>query len=117
MANDLSDAEFSSVEQCRPKLIHVVTDAITDYINDDALCSADGLSFPDRSKLTGEYYLEDENYSSDSFTIAIRLTVRCLEKPHRFSERADDYLGFFIGLTLSRATAELDLHTLDSAAL
>lgn len=117
LESNLTDAELAIVDQRQVELLQVVQNALTEYVNDDSVCFTDGVDFPNRDKITGEYYLQNEVYQSQSGGIEIRLTVHCVEKLDQFSERTDDYLGFFVGLTLDLITSELSLHTLDSIAL
>lgn len=81
------------------KILRLVHGCVSDYLNDDSLCFADGENFPDRNRLTGEYYVGNLSVVEDgagAYQVSIR--ARCLEKSQLSSDESQDYLGLEVRL-------------------
>jgi hypothetical protein len=97
--DSLTAAEFATIQRHRALLLKIVHREVENYLNDPLLCP-EGGSFPDRLRLTGEYYIGAESYTAhrepDWFQISVM--CRCLEHPKAGVPREDDYLGLEVWL-------------------
>ena len=95
----LTNAEYAAIQAHRGQLLGVVHQELEEYLNAQGLYS-EGESFPDRLRMTGEYYIGSENYLRQGTTgwIQISIMCRCLEGPKNGLHRHDDYLGLEVWL-------------------
>ena len=105
VADKFGHGEYERLSVQRQEVLDTVQRAVQQYVNDDALTSDgdDGL-FPQRQKLTSEYYISGEHYwvyteqrppHRGERQYRFSLMTRCLEKPrHENQQDSDaDYLG------------------------
>lgn len=96
---DTSAAEYVAIQNQRDQLLRVVQFEIENYLNTPGLYG-EGVSFPDRSRMTGTYYIRSESYTAHNEPrwIHIRIMCHCLEYPKAGMPREDDYLGLEVWL-------------------
>lgn len=100
-------------------ILSLIHQAVEEYVNDDNLCFTDGKNFPDRNRLTGEYYLRDESFEwyAEDEMCNISLTVCCLEYPWLPNMVETNYLGFLMGLYCSASGWPCEVTSMDSASI
>jgi hypothetical protein len=103
----------------RPAWARLPNTPVEEYVNDDNLCFTDGENFPDRNRLTGEYYVTDESYeySAEDGLCVVSLSVHCLEHPWLPDMVNVDYLGFLISLECPASGWPCQLMSMDSASI
>ena len=95
---DIRLADYEEVQKHRKTMIQAIHTEIEEYLNIDGLYyEGEEDGFPNRSHMTGEYYLSNESY-------------QVMERPHRFQisimchclgtrvSKVDDYLGLEVWL-------------------
>ena len=97
---DLPPETHDAIQRERDALLEFVHREVQEYIDDPGLCFPD-TSFPNRTRLTGEYYIGGESYFVDPDACRVRISVkcRCLGGPKPGVPRDDDYLGLEVWLT------------------
>ena len=93
---DVSAEDYAAIQHQRNKLLQAVHSAVEAYVNDPQLCfDVDEDGFPQRSRLTGAYYIGSESYIAHHGPEWFQISVmcRCLEPPKQGMDREDDYLG------------------------
>lgn len=109
----VSVSEYAAIQQRRERLLKTVHRAVEGYLNDPRLYFSGGEEgFPQRDRMTGEYYIGGESYAIPKVRIKpnesplkatpldwiqIRVGCRCLESRGADEER-DDYLGLDVWL-------------------
>jgi hypothetical protein len=94
-------AEYAAIQRRRDRMLRAVHREVEAYLNDPRLYfTGDEDGFPDRDRLTGEYYIGGEAYiaHADPTWFQIGVICRCLERPRGRGGRADDYLGLEVWL-------------------
>jgi len=77
-------SDYASIQRRRDRLLRVVHQAVEDYLNDPQLYfTDDDDGFPNRERLTGQYYVADESYTAHEGPAWFQIGVmcRCLERP------------------------------------
>ena len=59
---NLTERDYRLIIQAKTQLDEMVHQAVSEYINDDELCNDDDDMFPQRSLLTGRYYVSEVSY-------------------------------------------------------
>ena len=92
-------AEYRAIQRHRDKLLRFVHSEVEAYLNTPGLCG-EGDSFPDRLRMTGDYYIGAESYIAqrDPAWFQISVMCRCLEQAKAGVEREGDYLGLEVWL-------------------
>ena len=92
-------AEYAEIQRHRNKLLWAVQCEVEEYLNTPGLYD-DGVSFPDRLRMTGAYYIGAESYIAhrDPVWFQISIKCHCLERPKAGMDRDDDYLGLEVWL-------------------
>jgi hypothetical protein len=87
---------YRAIQDYRGRILEVVQNEVEAYLNEPGLYF-EGEGFPDRSRLTGEYYLGDESYKQhvNPLWIQIGIMCRCLSQRETFDH---DYLGLEVWL-------------------
>jgi hypothetical protein len=98
---NVSVAEFARIQTHRRRMLAHVNRELEAYLNDSRLYftgTADG--FPNRDRMTGEYYLGGESYiaHADPTWFQIGVMCHCLEQPWGPFVRVKDYLGLEVWL-------------------
>jgi hypothetical protein len=92
---------YHAIQQRREQLLDVVHQEVEAYLNTPGLYGEDGNDmFPNRSRMSGEYYVSDESYIGHVGPewIQVGVMCHCLEKPSRAGQRDRDYLGLEVWL-------------------
>lgn len=92
-------AEYAAIQRHRENLLRTVQREVEAYLNTPGLYG-EGESFPDRLRLSGDYYIGSESYIAhrDPVWFQIGVFCRCLEHPKAGVDRKDDYLGLEVWL-------------------
>ncbi|MCE9553700.1 MAG: hypothetical protein K8T91_10060 [Planctomycetes bacterium] len=92
-------AEYTSIQRHRDTLLQAVQREIETYLNTPGLFG-EGRSFPDRLRMTGEYYIGAESYIAHRNPVWYQISVmcHCLERAKGSRGRDDDYLGLEVWL-------------------
>jgi hypothetical protein len=95
----VTTAEYAAIQRNRDELLRIVHREVEDYLNTPGLFG-EGESFPDRLRMTGEYYIGDESYIAHHNPAWFQISVkcRCLERPKSGLARDDNYLGLEVWL-------------------
>lgn len=96
---DVTDAEYAAIQRYRESMLQAVHHEVETYLNTPGLFD-EGKGFPDRLRMTGEYYISAESYDAhpDEGWFQISVFCRCLERPKAGLARDDDYLGLEVWL-------------------
>lgn len=105
--NDFPAREYQRIQQQRDLVLRAVDSAVATYLNDpDFTVAEQEAGFPARSRLSGAYYLSDENYwvsNAPGFakqdlqrSLCFSFMVHCLEHPWLPGQVDTDYLGLEI---------------------
>lgn len=94
----VSQQEYDSLQQRRQQILTLLDAEVERYVSDNVYPGDD--SFPDRDRLTGEFYLGNERYSKEGDPEWIRISMfcRCLEHPRPGDDQPGDYLGLEVYL-------------------
>jgi hypothetical protein len=82
-------------------MLAVVHREVEEYLNTPGLyVDGDEEGFPNRAKMTGEYYIGDESYTAQVNPVSFQISFmcRCLEKPASPRQSTSDYLGLQVWL-------------------
>jgi hypothetical protein len=94
-------SDYHAIQQRRGQMLDVVHREVEAYLNTPGLYGegGDGM-FPDRSRMSGEYYVSDESYTGHVGPVWIQVGVicHCLEEPARPGQENRDYLGLEVWL-------------------
>lgn len=96
---DMWLSTYHRIQQHRDQLLEHVQREVEDYLNTPGLyCEGDEDSFPNRSRMTGEYYISNESYRQHVGPAWVQIGVQChcLEKPWLPSRVDRDYLGLHV---------------------
>lgn len=94
----VSRQEYESLQERRAEILALLDGEVERYVNENALPGDD--SFPERDRLTGEFYIGSEKYfkKSDRAWFQVSIFCRCLEHPRHGGGTPDDYLGLEVYL-------------------
>ena len=93
--------DYDAIRRRRAQMLDVVHGEVEAYLNTPGLCGEGvGDGFPDRSRLSGEYYVGYESYTGHvgPVWIQVGVTCRCLEKRSVAGREDRDYLGLDVWL-------------------
>jgi hypothetical protein len=96
----VSDDDFEAIQQHRQALLDLVQQEVEVYLNDPQLYfTSDAAGFPNRKRLTGEYYIGSELYIAHVKPAWVQISIfcRCVERA-RGSSPPGDYLGLEVWL-------------------
>lgn len=94
-------SEYHEIQQHRDRLLAVVHREVDAYLNTSGLYVEGGEGgFPNRSRMSGTYYVGDESYTRHVGPVWIQVGIecRCLEKPSPPRREKLDYLGLEVWL-------------------
>lgn len=98
-------------EANKDSILQIVESEITDYINNDELCNDSDNMFPQRSRLTGEWYIESIYFENEMLSISSALLGLSWDlKP-------DDYLGLEIHLKYEQSDNQFIVYGVDSSCI
>lgn len=92
-------------------IMAIVETVITDYINCEDLCNDDEDMFPQKSFLTGEWYISEINFIDMDY-LSVQTAFIGTDLGHK-----DDYLGLEVHLYYDKEKAEFIFSGIDSSAL
>lgn len=94
-------ADYHAIQEYRERMLAAVQQEVEAYLNTPGLY-VEGVEddFPNRSRMTGDYYLADESYRAHVGPVWFQIGImcRCLEQPRREGEVDLDYLGLEVCL-------------------
>ncbi len=101
---EFDEQEFNRCSAHHGEVLQAVQEAVERYVNDDEVVNEEQPLFPQRARLTGEYYISEENYSlylgpayppirPEERRYTLSVFVRCLEKQWLENQTDFDYLG------------------------
>ncbi len=99
----LSQDEYDTLQSKMDVLLKIVNDEVTEYLNDPDLVCYDDDGFPNISRMTGEYYIEDKlyyKYPEDS-VVQISIMTHFLEEQWHENQNDFDYLGLEVHVRFS----------------
>lgn len=100
--NEIRLADFEVIRTRRDRMLKVVHKEIESYLNTEGLYYDDpeDEGFPNRVRMTGDYYISDESYAVDDDTGGFLISIRChcLGRRVAKNRRPDDYLGLEVWL-------------------
>ena len=110
----VSESDFATLQRHRAALVASVHSAVEKWLDG----VGENAPFPDRAKLTGNFYVGDELYErGDEGSIRISIFCRCLERPKLGSGREDDYLGLEVWLNYVEGSATFEVSDIDSSSI
>jgi hypothetical protein len=94
----VSQQEYESLQQRRQEILASLDAEVERYVSDNTLPGDD--SFPERDRLTGEFYVGNEGYCKEGEPGWFRISIlcRCLEHPRPGDDEPGDYLGLEVHL-------------------
>lgn len=92
-------AEYAAIQRHRDKLLRAVQRQVEEYLNTAGLYG-EGESFPDRTRMTGAYYIGAETYIAHRNPVWFQISIKChcLKTPWGTVNRDSDYLGLEVWL-------------------
>jgi hypothetical protein len=98
----VTDADYRGIQARRAAMLDAVQQEVEKYLNTRELhFKTDADGFPNRSCMTGQYYLSDESYYGNLLPGAIQISIfcRCLQRPALLdTTEPEDYLGLEVWL-------------------
>ncbi|MDB6175562.1 MAG: hypothetical protein JWL59_4873 [Chthoniobacteraceae bacterium] len=114
-------SDYQAIQQRRHKMLDIVHQEVEAYLNTPGLYGEDeNCMFPNRSRMSGEYYVIDESYTGHvgPVWIQVGITCRCLEPPSRSEQQDRDYLGLEVWLRCDPKTWSFKIfRNTDSSAI
>ena len=91
--------EYAAIQRHRDKLLRAAHREVESYLNTPGLYS-EGASFPNRTRMTGAYYIGAETYIAHRDPVWFQISVKChcLKAPWAAVNRDSDYLGLEVWL-------------------
>lgn len=102
--DDVQPSTYHAIQQHRTQLLEVVQREVELYLNTpDLYDDGDEDGFPNRTKMTGEYYIKSESYQQKlgSAWVQIGIQCHCLEKLRLPGQIDQDYLGLHVWIKCS----------------
>ena len=110
----VSESELAAIRVHRAALVAAVQSAVEKWLND----VGENALFPDRAKLTGNFYVGDELYErGEEGNIRISIFCCCLERPQPLTDREDDYLGLEVWLNYVEGSVTFEVSDIDSSSI
>ncbi|TKR29492.1 hypothetical protein FCE95_15250 [Luteimonas gilva] len=102
-------SDYHLIQSHRDRLLDAVHDELDAYLNSDAIFGAG--DFPNRERLTGEYYIADESYAQHTGPLWIQIGIKChcLEYPINAGQIDLDYLGLEVWLRFEPASGAFSI--------
>ena len=94
-------SDYHAIQQRRQQMLDAVHQEVEAYLNTPGMYGDSGDdTFPDRSRMSGEYYVSDESYAGHVGPVWIQVGImcHCLDKPSRPRQGGRDYLGLEVWL-------------------
>jgi hypothetical protein len=115
-ADGFTEEHYNAVQPHREAILALVDRTVAEYL--DRYSFDDG--FPQRDRLTGEYYVGGEYYrrSGEPYPgYTVNVHVRCLKKPQPPRVIHSDYLGLDVRVYLDERDGSLHVHATDSSVI
>ena len=115
--NGLMEDFYRRVISLKTRIDEAVDKAVFKYVNDESQCCED--IFPRSTRMTGNYYISDENYRIYSDGIKVSVMTNFTEM---FSSEREpipyetDYLGLEVWIWINE-NDELDVYAIDSSSI
>ena len=117
--HDIRLSDYQAIQEHRERLLEAVHGAVEKYLNTRGLYFSSDDYFPNRKRMTGDYYLSDESYHGNvpgGFKISVYCC--CLRKPWLPEQTGpDDYLGLCVWLFCVPGKWSFKVQATDSSAL
>ncbi len=108
----VSKEDFEKIKERRSEMLADIKDVIIDYFIDEDSpnsISSHDTDFPQRSLLTGNYYISGEDYEySDSGEYIGYMVCFCISMTEIFMGKEKDYLGIDICAYFDSVDSEID---------
>ncbi|MGE7021956.1 hypothetical protein [Solibacillus cecembensis] len=101
------------------EMLSIVHKEVLTYINNDNLCFDDGEdlnSFPVRSKLTGNYYIESVSFIKHVNPMGFQIMIKTRLTEH-LPTGEDDYLGLEVTLFTTTINETFKVWGIDSSSI
>jgi hypothetical protein len=112
----ISLIEYKKLEALWNEIIQIVRKEIYEYVNDDNLCFDDINSFPTRSKLTGNYYIDNVSYIKHVNPVGFQIMVFARLTEY-ITGGEDDYLGLEVTLFTKDVNESFEVWGIDSSSI
>ena len=111
----ISLAEYEKITMRWNEILIIVHEEISNYINDDDLCFNDKSdSFPMRSKLTGNYYIDRVSYIKTVNPVGFRIMIST-RFTEFFKDEENDYLGLEVTIFIKNENDDFEVWGIDSS--
>ena len=94
-------SEYRAIRRNRARMLDVVHQEVEAYLNTPGLYAEhEDDGFPNRSQMSGEYYVGDESYAGHVGPVWFQIGImcHCLERASRLVQVDRDYLGLEVWL-------------------
>lgn len=113
--NGISQANHQDIQRHRDAILTLVQDEVEEYLNTLDLVFDEGEDgFPNRSLMTGQYYIAEEYYDRCAGElpggIVIAISTRFLEKAWYQGQADFDYLGLEVWIHCDPATWRFSIY-------
>lgn len=98
-------------EENKDSILQIVESEITDYINNDELCNDFDNMFPQRSRLTGKWYIKSVYFENEILSISSALLGLS------WNLKPDDYLGLEIHFKYEQSDNQFIVYGVDSSCI
>jgi hypothetical protein len=128
---DFGEEEYRRLSAHREQILDAVHEAVEQYVNDENYAYDD--QFPQRNKMTGEYYISSEGYSIYTERTPPRrgerqwrfgpkqwrfsLSAHCLEKRWLDNQTDFDYLGLEVHFLWEPVEQRITFGGIDSSSI
>lgn len=109
--------EYQDLAKRWNEMLSIVHQELLNYIHDDNLCF-DGSeeSFPVRSKLTGNYYINSVSYINHINPVGYQIMIETRLTEH-IPTGEDDYLGLEVTLFTRSVNHNFEVWSIDSSSI
>ncbi|KGX90207.1 hypothetical protein [Pontibacillus marinus] len=109
--------EYQDLAKRWNEMLSFVHHELLDYIHDDSLCFDDSEdSFPVRSKLTGNYYINSVSYINHVNPVGYQIMIETRLTEH-IPTGEDDYLGLEVTLFTRSVNHNFEVWSIDSSSI
>ncbi|GFZ30400.1 hypothetical protein CSC2_09260 [Clostridium zeae] len=115
--DEISLNEYEKLTSRWTEILSIVHEEILKYINDDSLCFVDEDElFPTRSKLTGNYYIDNVSYIKRLIPLGFQIMVSTVLTEF-LRDKEDGYLGLEITLFTKSEIDIFEVWGIDSSSI
>ena len=109
---NLTESEYRLIIQAKTQFDEIVYNTVFAYLNDKNLCNYEDGMFPRCDRMTGNYYISDENYQLRDGGVYGSIFTRFTE----LEPKEQDYLGLEVWFTISHC-GKIEIHGIDSSSI